>query len=90
MFAKLALLVTGIIMLGATVAMAAPQDEGGNINIEMAVELTMAPASLYSPSKAHPSAFVDDSPALYVPTAAAHVFPVIHSDNDDAYTIWDP
>ncbi len=67
MLSKLAMVVTGIILLGATVAMAAPADEGGNVNIEMAVEQSMAAATLYLPTKATPSAFVDNSPALYLP-----------------------
>ncbi len=89
MLTKLAMFVTGIILLGATVAMAAPNDEGSNINIEMAIEQNMAAASLYTPTKAAPSAFDDDSPALYVPTSAEPAFRVIASDNDDAFTIWD-
>ncbi len=89
MLSKLAMLVTGIILLGAAAAVAAPNDEGGNLNIEMAIEQSMAPASLYSPTTAAPSAFVDDSPALYVPTSAAVAFPEIKSDNDDPFTLWD-
>ncbi len=65
MLSKLAIVATGIILLGATVAMAA--DEGGNLNIEMAVEQSMGAATLYLPTKAAPSAFVDNSPALYFP-----------------------
>ncbi len=71
MLSRLAMVVTGIILLGATAAVAAPAGEGANVKIEMAVELSMAAASLYTPTNAEPSKFVDDSPALYFPTSAA-------------------
>lgn len=90
MLSKIALVVTGIILLGGTAAMAtAPADEGGNVNIEMAVELSMAAASLYSPTQAAPSAFVDDSPKLYLPTSAAPGFRVLDQNNEDYYSLWD-
>ncbi len=71
MLSKLAMVVAGIILLGATAAVAAPPGEGGNPKIEMAVELSMAAASLYTPTNAAPSAWKDDSPALYFPTSAS-------------------
>jgi len=71
MLSKITLLVAGIILLGATAALAEPPDDFGNKYIEMAVEFGMEPAAAYFPTKADPSAFTDDSPALYMPASAS-------------------
>ncbi len=91
MLSKLAMVVTGIILLGATAAVAAPAGEFGNLNIEMAVEQGMETAALYTPTTAAPSAFVDDSPALYVPSSSSPVrFPTLDQRNERLFSRWEP